>query len=68
MGGKFVDAPKSSIHSGHSFCVGTSMFHKGIFRHTLQGGEIRQSMIWKMSCVLVGIGYINFMLVHCREK
>lgn len=66
MSGKFVNqlAAMPSMHFGYSFCIGMTMiYHSGIFRRTLERGEARKNVFWKIFYLLVGFGYPTFILV-----
>lgn len=60
MSGKYVNslAAMPSMHFGYAFCIGCTMiYHSGVFRRTLEQGEARKSLFWKLFYVLFGIGY-----------
>lgn len=66
MSGKYVNqlAAMPSMHFGYSFCIGmTLVYHSGLFRRTLERGEVRKSAWWKLFYLLVGLGYPTFILV-----
>ncbi|KAL5113847.1 hypothetical protein ACEQ8H_008267 [Pleosporales sp. CAS-2024a] len=66
MSGKFVNmlAAMPSMHFGYAFCIGmTLIYHSGIFRRTLERGEVRKNAFWKMFYLLLGLGYPTFILV-----
>ncbi|KAF2788916.1 hypothetical protein K505DRAFT_393678 [Melanomma pulvis-pyrius CBS 109.77] len=65
MSGKYVNtlAAMPSMHFGYSFCIGmTIIYHSGVFRRTLERGESRKNMFWKMFYLALGIGYPTFIL------
>ncbi|KAF1948457.1 hypothetical protein CC80DRAFT_498116 [Byssothecium circinans] len=65
MSGKYVNslAAMPSMHFGYSFTIGaTLIYHSGIFRRTLEQGESRKNMFWKLFYLIVGIGYPAFIL------
>ncbi|CAN9103405.1 unnamed protein product [Alternaria alternata] len=65
MSGKFVNqlAAMPSMHFGYSFCIGMTMiYHSGLFRRTLEQGEVRKNAFWKIFYLLLGIGYPSFIL------
>lgn len=66
MSGKYVNslAAMPSMHFGYSFCIGMTMiYHSGIFRRTLERGEPRKNLFWKIFYLLLGIGYPAFILI-----
>jgi hypothetical protein len=66
MSGKYVNqlAAMPSMHFGYSFCIGmTLIYHSGLFRRTLERGEVRKNAAWKLFYLLLGIGYPAFILV-----
>lgn len=66
MSGKYVNqlAAMPSMHFGYSFCIGMTMiYHSGLFRRTLERGEVRKNAFWKIFYLLVGLGYPTFILV-----
>ncbi len=66
MSGNYVNslAAMPSMHFGYAFVIGCTMFyHAGIFRRTLEKGEVRKSAIWKCVYMLIGIGYPGMILV-----
>jgi hypothetical protein len=66
MSGKYVNqlAAMPSMHFGYSFCIGMTMiYHSGLFRRTLERGEVRKNAFWKLFYLLVGLGYPTFILV-----
>ncbi|KAH7072474.1 PAP2 superfamily-domain-containing protein [Paraphoma chrysanthemicola] len=66
MSGKFVNqlAAMPSMHFGYSFCIGMTMiYHSGIFRRTLERGEVRKNIFWKLFYLSLGFGYPTFILV-----
>ncbi|PSN69205.1 hypothetical protein BS50DRAFT_572367 [Corynespora cassiicola Philippines] len=65
MSGKYVNtlAAMPSMHFGYSFCIGmTLIYHSGLFRRTLERGEVRKNAFWKAFYLFVGIGYPAFIL------
>ncbi|KAH9868931.1 hypothetical protein J1614_008006 [Plenodomus biglobosus] len=65
MSGKFVNqlAAMPSMHFGYSFCIGMTMiYHSGLFRRTLERGEVRKSVFWKIFYFVLGVGYPSFIL------
>lgn len=65
MSGNYVNtlAAMPSMHFGYAFCIGvTLIYHSGIFRRSLEPGEIRKGLIWKLFYIGVGIGYPAFIL------
>jgi hypothetical protein len=66
MSGKFVNqlAAMPSMHFGYSFTIGmTLVYHSGVFRRTLERGEARKSVWWKVFFLCLGVGYPAFILV-----
>ena len=66
MSGNFVNslAAMPSMHFGYAFVIGCTMvYHAGIFRRTLEKGETKKSLIWKVIYCLIGLGYPSFILV-----
>ncbi|KAH5741143.1 hypothetical protein HBI18_042790 [Parastagonospora nodorum] len=66
MSGKFVNmlAAMPSMHFGYAFCIGmTVIYHSGVFRRTLERGEVRKNAFWKIFYLCVGLGYPTFILV-----
>jgi hypothetical protein len=66
MSGKYVNqlAAMPSMHFGYSFCIGmTLIYHSGLFRRTLEHGEVRKTAAWKLFYLLAGIAYPTFILV-----
>lgn len=39
------------------------IYHSGIFRRTLETGEVKKSLLWKGLYVLVGLGYPSMIMV-----
>ncbi|KAF2636758.1 hypothetical protein P280DRAFT_510101 [Massarina eburnea CBS 473.64] len=65
MSGKYVNslAAMPSMHFGYSFCIGSTLiYHSGIFRRTLEKGESRKGLAWKLFYLALGIGYPGFIL------
>lgn len=65
MSGKYVNslAAMPSMHFGYAFCIGMTLaYHSGLFRRTLERGEIRKGAFWKLFYLVVGIGYPIFIL------
>ena len=65
MSGKYVNtlAAMPSMHFGYAFCIGTTLiYHSGLFRRTLEQGESRKSLFWKLFYLIVGVGYPSFIL------
>lgn len=63
--GKYVNslAAMPSMHFGYSFCIGaTFIYHSGIFRRTLEPGEVPKGWFWKIFYVFFGIAYPAFIL------
>jgi hypothetical protein len=53
-----------SMHFGYSFCIGMTMiYHSGLFRRTLERGEVRKNAFWKLFYLFIGLGYPTFILV-----
>ncbi|TVY80695.1 hypothetical protein LSUE1_G001670 [Lachnellula suecica] len=66
MSGKYVNslAAMPSMHFGYSFCIGcTFLYHSGIFRRTLETGEMRKSKPWVLLYVLLAIAYPCWILI-----
>lgn len=66
MSGKYVNslAAMPSMHFGYAFCIGCTMiYHSGIYRRTLEAGEVRKSRSWFAFYVLFGIAYPSWILV-----
>lgn len=66
MSGKYVNtlAAMPSMHFGYAFCIGsTFIYHSGLFRRTLEPGEVRKSTAWKLFYLFAGIAYPAFILV-----
>ena len=66
MSGKYVNqlAAMPSMHFGYSFCIGMTMiYHSGLFRRTLERGEVRKNAFWKLFYLFLGLGYPTFILV-----
>ncbi|KAF1946901.1 hypothetical protein EJ02DRAFT_418245 [Clathrospora elynae] len=65
MSGKFVNqlAAMPSMHFGYAFCIGVTMiYHSGLFRRTLEHGEVRKNLFWKIFYLALGLGYPAFIL------
>lgn len=65
MSGKFVNqlAAMPSMHFGYAFCIGmTLIYHSGLFRRTLERGEVRKNAFWKIFYLVLGVGYPSFIL------
>ncbi|KAK8207363.1 PAP2 superfamily-domain-containing protein [Phyllosticta capitalensis] len=65
MSGKYVNslAAMPSMHFGYAFCIGMTLaYHSGLFRRTLERGEMRKGAFWKLFYLVVGIGYPIFIL------
>ncbi|KZF21560.1 integral membrane protein [Xylona heveae TC161] len=65
MSGKYVNslAAMPSMHFGYAFCIGvTLIYHSGIFRRTLEKGEVRKPLIWKLVYVAIGLAYPTLIL------
>ncbi|KAF2748776.1 hypothetical protein M011DRAFT_399699 [Sporormia fimetaria CBS 119925] len=66
MSGKYVNtlAAMPSMHFGYAFCIGaTLIYHSGLFRRTLEAGEFRKSVPWKLFYLALGVGYPTFILI-----
>ncbi|KAI4101474.1 MAG: hypothetical protein L6R37_004949 [Teloschistes peruensis] len=60
MSGDFVNslAAMPSMHFGYAFVIGCTMFyHAGIFRRSVEPGEVHKSIFWKCVYMAIGIGY-----------
>ncbi|KAF1995457.1 hypothetical protein P154DRAFT_346405 [Amniculicola lignicola CBS 123094] len=65
MSGKYVNtlAAMPSMHFGYAFCIGmTLIYHSGIFRRTLEPGEVRKGTFWKIFYITLGFAYPSFIL------
>lgn len=65
MSGKYVNslAAMPSMHFGYAFCIGmTLIYHSGIFRRTLEPGEARKGLFWKLFYLAFGFAYPAFIL------
>lgn len=65
MSGKYVNtlAAMPSMHFGYSFTIGcTLVYHSGLFRRTLEPGEMRKNAFWKLFYFILGVGYPSFIL------
>ena len=66
MSGNYVNslAAMPSMHFGYAFVIGcTIVYHGGIFRRTLEKGEVRKTWGWKALYSFVGLGYPSMILV-----
>lgn len=66
MTGKYVNslAAMPSMHFGYSFCIGcTMLYHSGVFRSTLEPGEVRKSVFWQAFYVLFAFAYPAWILI-----
>ena len=66
MSGNFVNslAAMPSMHFGYAFVIGcTMLWHSGIFRRTLEKGEVRKGWIGKLFYCLIGLGYPSMILI-----
>lgn len=66
MSGKYVNslAAMPSMHFGYAFVIGCTMFyHSGIFRTSLEKGESKKGIEWKIIYCLIGIGYPAMILI-----
>lgn len=66
MSGKYVNslAAMPSMHFGYSFCIGcTMLYHSGVFRQTLEPGEVRKNLFWKSVYVFFGFAYPAWILI-----
>lgn len=66
MSGDYVNslAAMPSMHFGYAFVIGCTMiYHSGIFRRTLEKGEVRKSQLWKGLYLLIGLGYPAMILL-----
>lgn len=65
MSGKYVNtlAAMPSMHFGYAFCIGSTLiYHSGLFRRTIEKGESRKNLFWKLFYLTIGIGYPAFIL------
>lgn len=65
MSGDFVNslAAMPSMHFGYAFVIGCTMvYHSGIFRRTLEKGEVRKTTAWKVVYLLIALGYPGMVL------
>lgn len=65
MSGDFVNslAAMPSMHFGYAFVIGcTMLYHSGVFRRTLEKGEVRKSLPWKLVYILIALGYPGLVL------
>ena len=66
MSGNFVNslAAMPSMHFGYAFVIGCTMiYHAGICRRTLEKGETKKTVFWKIIYCLIGLGYPSMILV-----
>ncbi|KLJ06580.1 hypothetical protein EMPG_17921 [Blastomyces silverae] len=66
MSGDYVNslAAMPSMHFGYSFCIGcTMLYHTGIFRRTLETGERRKTICWKLWYIAIALAYPLSVLV-----
>ncbi|QSZ37747.1 hypothetical protein DSL72_008846 [Monilinia vaccinii-corymbosi] len=66
MQGNYVNslAAMPSMHFGYSFCIGVTMiYHSGIFRRSLETGEVRKSTFWALFYLFLGVSYPLYILV-----
>jgi hypothetical protein len=66
MKGNYVNALAAmpSMHFGYSFNIGCTMiYHSGVFRRTLEAGELRKSRFWSIFYLFFGIAYPSWILV-----
>jgi len=66
MKGQVVNslAAMPSMHFGYAFCIGcTVIYHSGIFRKTLEHGEVPKSAFWKFCYLVIALGYPSLVLV-----
>lgn len=66
MSGNYVNslAAMPSMHFGYAFVIGCTMiYHAGIFRRSLEKGEVQKSWAWQILYIMVGIGYPAMILV-----
>lgn len=66
MSGNFVNslAAMPSMHFGYAFVIGCTMIHHaGIFRWTLEKGEMKKGLLGKIFYCFIGIGYPSMILV-----
>ena len=66
MSGDYVNslAAMPSMHFGYSFVIGcTMLYHSGIFRRTLEQGEVRKSAFWKLWYICIAIAYPSTILI-----
>ncbi|KAG8531500.1 uncharacterized protein KY384_003129 [Bacidia gigantensis] len=65
MSGDFVNslAAMPSMHFGYAFVIGCTMVHhSGIFRRTLEKGEAKKTLPWKILYVMIALGYPSLVL------
>ena len=66
MSGDYVNslAAMPSMHFGYSFVIACTMIHhSGIFRRTLEKGEVRKSLLWKFWYICIAFCYPGTILV-----
>lgn len=66
MSGNYVNslAAMPSMHFGYAFVIGCTMiYHSGIFRTTMEKGEVPKSWRWKTIYIMAGIGYPCIILI-----
>lgn len=66
MSGNYVNslAAMPSMHFGYAFCIGCTMvYHSGIFRRSLEKGEVRKGWGWKAFYIALGLGYPGMIMV-----
>jgi hypothetical protein len=66
MSGKYVNslAAMPSMHFGYAFCIGcTMLYHSGLFRKSLEPGEVRKSKAWQLFYLLLAVGYPSWILI-----
>lgn len=66
MSGDYVNslAAMPSMHFGYSFVIGcTLVHHSAIFRRTLEPGETRKNLFWKVWYLLVAVAYPGAILI-----
>ena len=66
MSGDYVNslAAMPSMHFGYAFVIGCTMiYHAGIFRRSLEKGEVQKSWGWKLVYIMIGVGYPGMILL-----